>query len=520
MTAAPAEHPAVNKWLVAITVVSGSFMAVMDISVVNVAMPHMMGTFGESLSAITWVATSYSIAEITLATMAGWFTALLGRKQLYLLSFAVFTVGSILAGTARSFDAMILYRVIQGIGGGALIPVSQAILRETFPEDEQGMAMALYSMGVVVAPGIGAILGGYLTAHFGWPWIFYINVPVSILGMFLVAAFVHDPAYLKRGVRRIDWVGIGLLVVAMTTAQIVLERGQQNGWLDSKWICIGIVVAALSSISLVLWELYIPEHPVVNFRLLKNRGLAIGSSIGLIFGLALFGTTFIIPQFTQNLLGYSSLEAGMVLLPRALALFTFMPIAGWAYKHADPRVLMFVGLGFVVYSLLALSGICLQSDYWSLVPILLIMGMGMPFMFVPMSTVALSRIDREHMTEATSVYTLTRRIGGNIGYAVVATIVEFRGQLHHERLGSFLSAYNPIYNQFHAKTAAMFIHRGLSPAAADMVTVATAQHMLKQQTSMMAYNDVAYLMALAFLGTIPLILWLPVRKRRGASRNG
>jgi MFS transporter, DHA2 family, multidrug resistance protein len=229
----------VNKWLVAGTVLFGSFMAVMDISVVNVALPHMMGNFSEDMSSITWVATSYSIAEIIMVTMAGWLSTLMGRKRLYLFSFGLFTLGSILCGTAVNFHQMLFYRILQGIGGGALIPVSQAILRETFPPEEQGMAMAVYGMGVVLAPAMGPILGGWLTDRYGWPWIFYINVPVSVVGMLMVGAFVKDPAYLRRGVNKIDWLGIFLLAVALTTMQIVLERGQSQNWFDSRMIIIG-----------------------------------------------------------------------------------------------------------------------------------------------------------------------------------------------------------------------------------------------------------------------------------------
>lgn len=514
MNAAAAEHGAVNKWIVAATVVTGAFMAVMDITVVNIALPHMMGTFSESMSAITWVATSYSIASITLATMAGWLTTLLGRKKLYLISFAVFTLGSILAGTARSFDVMLVYRVIQGIGGGALIPVSQAVLREAFPDEEQGMAMAIFSMGVVLAPGIGAILGGYLTQQYGWPWIFYINVPVGIVGMFMIMAFVHDPHYLKRGVRRIDFIGILLLVATMTAAQIVLERGEQYNWLASEWIRIGIAITAVSGIALLIWEIFIFEHPVVNFRLLKNVPLTLGSSIGLIFGLALFGTTFVIPQFTQDLLGYSAYESGQILMPRAITLFLLMPVAGWLYRYVDSRLLIFVGLAIIMVSLFDLGGISLQTGFWNLVPILLLMGCGMPFMFVTMTTVALSTVPREHMTEATSIYTLSRRVGGNVGYAIVATIVERRGQLHHERLGSFISAYDPTYQWFYHHTTATLTHHGMNPEAAPTIATAIAQHLLHLQAVMMSYNDVSYLMGMTFLATIPLILLLPSRKKQ------
>ncbi|MEJ2040039.1 MAG: DHA2 family efflux MFS transporter permease subunit, partial [Desulfosarcinaceae bacterium] len=313
---APETHePAADKWLITAAVVFGAFVAVMDISVVNVSLPHLMGSFSEDLSSITWVATSYSIAEIIMVTMAGWWSTLIGRKRLYMASFALFTVGSILCGTATTFHQMLTYRVIQGVGGGSLIPVSQAILRETFPREEQGMAMAIWGMGVVLAPAIGPILGGWLTDRFGWPWIFYINVPVCIVGMFMVASFVHDPHYLRRGVVKIDWIGIALLAIALTSMQIVMERGQQESWFDSNLIRLGAAVCGASFLGLIYWELKTSE-PVVNFRILRNLALSLGSFMGVVFGISLFGTTFILPQFTQNLLGYPAFQAGLVLAPR------------------------------------------------------------------------------------------------------------------------------------------------------------------------------------------------------------
>jgi MFS family permease len=236
-------HGATSKWLVTGSVMLGTFLSVMDVSVVNVAMPHMMGNFGEDLLTITWVSTSYSIAEIIMITMAPWWTTLLGRKRLFLLSMALFTVASILAGTAQTFHEIIFYRVLQGIGGGSLIPVSQAIARETFPPNEQGMAMAIFAMGVTLAPALGPVVGGWLVDNYGWPWVFYLNVPFAIAGLLMVSAFVHDPAYLKHGIERIDWTGIGLLSIGLTAMQIVLERGEEVDWFASHWIVAGTVLA-------------------------------------------------------------------------------------------------------------------------------------------------------------------------------------------------------------------------------------------------------------------------------------
>jgi DHA2 family multidrug resistance protein len=511
---APAATPAppvVNKWLITVAVMFGAFMAVMDISVVNVSLPHMMGSFSEDLSSITWVATSYSIAEIIMVTMAGWWSTLIGRKRLYLGSFALFTLGSILCGTATSFPQMLTYRIIQGIGGGALIPVSQAILRETFPREEQGMAMALWAMGVVLAPAIGPILGGWLTDLYGWPWIFYINVPVSVVGIFMVASFVHDPGYLRRGVKKIDWLGIILLGVALTSMQIVMERGQQENWFDSKMIGLGTAVCALSFSGLIFWEMKIGE-PVVNFRILRNLPLSLGSFMGVVFGVALFGTTFILPQFTQELLGYPAFEAGLILAPRAVMLLICMPVVGRLYRHLDARVLVIFGILVTAWSYYDLARLSLDAGFWKLVPTLLIMGVGMPFMFVTMTTLSLSTIERADMTDASSLYTLARRVGGNIGYALVATLVARGQQIHRVQLAAQVTPYNPNLADFQHRAAALLSHAGLNPSALHHAGQALLNLLINRQAAMMAYNDVSWILGLLFLATIPMALLLPSRQ--------
>ena len=504
------EPVAVNKWVMAITVMLGAFMAVMDISVVNVAMPHMMGNFSQDLSSITWVATAYSIAEIIMITMTGWWSALLGRKRLYLWSFGLFTVGSMLCGTSTTFHQMLFYRVIQGIGGGALIPVSQAMMRENFPENEQGMAMAIFGMGVVLAPAIGPVVGGWLTDNYGWPWIFYINIPVSIAGMYLVGMFVNDPSYLRRGVKRVDWLGIIFLSISLTSMQIVLERGQEENWFDSRMIIIGTAVCALSVLSLIIWELKVSE-PVVNFRILRNLPMALGSGMGLVFGIGLFGTTFILPQFTQTLLGYTAFQAGMVLMPRALMILLFMLIVGRLYRHFDARILVVLGTAVMCWSYYDLSRLSLNAGFWDMVPTLLVMGVGMPFMFVTLSTISLSTIRRSEITDASSMYTLARRVGGNIGYAAAATLVAREQQIHHVYLASHVNPFNPAYKTFLHEASALLERSGLDPLTASHAGHALTNALVTRHAAMMAYNDTSWFFGMLFLCTVPFALMLPSR---------
>jgi len=506
-----------RKWLIATSVMFGTFLAVMDVAVVNVALPHMMGTFGETLSAITWVATSYSLAEIVMLTMAGWWSTLLGRKRLYVLSFAVFSVGSVLAGLSQSFEQMLFFRVIQGIGGGCLIPISQAILRETFPAEEQGMAMAVYGMGVVLAPGIAPVLGGWLTENYGWPWIFFINIPFTIVGLVMIATFVEDPPYLKRGLKKIDWIGIGLLAAGLTTMQLVLERGQEENWFESNWITAGIIVTVVVMIAMILQQLRSGE-PVVNLRLLKSRSLAVGSAMGLVFGVALYGTTFILPQFTQVLLGYPAFQAGLVLFPRVITLFLIMPLAGWLYNRVDPRILVAFGVVIIVWSYHELSALSLEVGFWNLVPMLLLMGAGMPFMFVTLSTVSLSDMRRSDMTDASSLYTLARRVGGNIGYALVATVVERRTAFHRLALLSRMDEFSSSFQQFKAGVGS-YLGSTLGHQQVGEKVLKLADGSLMRQARMLAYNDTSLIMGILFVVVLPLVLLLPGRKRLDSGRD-
>jgi len=492
----------------------GTFLAVMDASVVNVSLPHMMGSFGQTLSAITWVATSYSIAEMLMITMAGWWSALIGRKRLYLASFALFTLGSVLAGTAQTFTQMLIYRIMQGIGGGSLMPISQAIMRESYPPEEQGMAMAIFGMGVVLAPAMGPILGGWLTDNYGWPWIFYINIPFSIVGMLMVSTFVEDPPYLQRGVTHIDWLGIVLLIVGLTSMQIVLERGQEHHWFQSRGILAGTVVTVLTLASLVVWELRIRE-PIINFRVLRNIPLSVGAGVGLLFGVVLYGTTFSLPAFTQRLLHYPAYQAGLVLLPRAITLFLFMPLAGWLYNYVDPRLLIMVGVGITYWSFQQLAHLSLNVGFWNLVPILLLMGVGLPCMFVPLSTVSLSTVRRAEMTAATGLYTLSRRVGGNIGYALVATLIERFSGFHREHLRTHISTLSSAYVGYNTALTARLAQQTGDPVAAQNKALMMADSLVNRQAAMLAYNDIAWVFSVMFLCILPFIFFF-VRKKAAA----
>ncbi|HUY39001.1 MAG TPA: DHA2 family efflux MFS transporter permease subunit [Candidatus Binataceae bacterium] len=499
-----------GKWLVASSVMIGTFLSVMDATVVNVAMPHMMGTFGQDLLTITWVSTAYSIAEIIMITMAAWWTTLLGRKRLFLASMFIFIVGSVLAGTSKTLTQMIVYRVLQGIGGGSLMPCSQAIARESFPPSEQGMAMAIFSMGVVLAPAICPVVGGWLVDNYGWQAVFYINVPICIVGMLMVSAFVHDPPYLKRGIMKIDWSGIALLTIGLTAAQVVLERGEEVDWFASNWIVSGTIVAGAALLALVIWELK-HDEPIIDFRLFRNLPLTVGTSIGALVGFALYGSSFLLPQYTQDLMNYPAYQAGLVLMPRAAAMMVAMPIVGRLYNHVSPRILVGFGITLLVIAYWKLGHFSMAVSFWSFTPILVMTGVGMGAAMVTTSTVTLSSIPRALMTSASSLTTLARRVSGNIAYATLATVVARRTQFHRSMLVDSISATNPAFRASDRSYRGFLASNGLQSAPGQRRDMAMLNSVINGQSTMMAYNDCFWLLAPMVLAALPLILLLPNR---------
>jgi DHA2 family multidrug resistance protein len=508
VTRAPA-----GKWVIAGTVVLGSFVSVMDFSIVNVAMPQMIATFGVSLDAITWVAVSYSIAEIILVTMAAWFSSLLGRKRFFVYSFILFTAASMLCGAARSLEVMVIARILQGIGGGGLIPVTQAVMLETFPENERGMAMALYTMGVAIAPAVGPVLGGWLTDEYGWPWIFYINLPLGIFGIVMSIIVLSDPPYMQRRLMRIDVVGIILLAVGLTALQIFLERGEREQWFESTFIVVTAMVAGVTLVALVVWELY-AEDPVIHFRLLKNVPFTAGTCLGAIFGVTLFGSFFVLALFLQRLQGYSVMDSGLFQSPRMLIMLIVTPIAGRLYNYMDSRLLISIGIALMMLGYMDMSGLNLEAGLAQMLPSFLLTGAGMSFMFGPMSAVVMRTVPLPLMTAASSLYTLGRRIGGNVGYAFVASQIDHRSAMHRARLVDHVTPYDVSTAQtLDGLTGRLAAASGLPPGMAEDSALKLLDGTVNQHATMMAYNDIFWLIGMIFVLGIPFLLLL------GGSRN-
>jgi MFS transporter, DHA2 family, multidrug resistance protein len=497
-----------GKWIVAFSVLLGMFVALMDVTVVNVALPHMMGSFGADLLTVTWVATSYNIASMIMIMMAAWWTSLLGRKRVYLLSMLVFVVGSVLAGMSRTLGQMIVFRILQGVGGGTLMPLSQAIMREKFPPEEQGVAMATFGMGAMLAPATGPVIAGWLIDNYGWPFIFYINVPVCLACFVMVSVYVDDPSYLKRGVAKIDAVGIGLLTIGITVLQVVLERGQEVGWFHSKWILRGTLFAALDLISLVVWEVS-QKEPVINFRLYRNAALRAGNTYTAVTGFAIFGSTFLLPQLTQTLLGYPALAAGLVMVPRSIAMMFLMQLSGRLYNLVSPRKLVLFSVLVLVYAYWRLGHISTTVGFWNLAMITAMTGVGLAFSGTIVNTVALSSVARQNMTQAAALTNFMNRMAGNIAYAVLATVLTRRIQFHRRML---VDNITPVHEAF--MTWCPGIQRLLrlptsNPIVTHETAVSVVNNIVTREASMLAYNDLHCMLAFILLLFVPIVFLLP-----------
>src|SRR5947209_15586410 len=388
------ETPRVDPWTVAISVLLAPFMEVLDTTVVNVSLPHIAGSLSASIDEATWALTSYLVANAIILPMTGWLASVFGRKRLLMASVAGFTASSFLCGLAPNLSMLIAFRILQGATGGAMQPLSQAVLLEAFPPQDRGKAMGFWGLGIVVAPILGPVLGGWLTDSYSWRWVFYVNIPVGITSLIMTRLFSFDPPYIRRGVQRIDYWGLGMLAVGIGALQIVLDKGQEEDWFSSRWITMLAVLAAVTLVSLVVHELR-TEHPVVDLYVFKERSYAIGVFLMTIVGFVLYGSLVLLPIMLQTLLGYPSLQAGIAMAPRGVGSFFMMPLTGLMTGRFDPRKLLTSGLIVGGVTLFWLSTLNLQAGYWDIFWPQLIQGVGMSLLFVPLTTVAMDPIPRE-----------------------------------------------------------------------------------------------------------------------------
>jgi DHA2 family multidrug resistance protein len=514
-----AARPKPNKWLVTISITFGTLMGAIDSSIVNVALPHIQGAVGATVQEITWIGTGYAVALVLVMPLTAFLGRLFGQKRVYMASLVLFLVGSALCGTAHSLPQLVAFRALQGFGAGALQPTEQAILRTTFPPREQGMAMAVFGMAVMLGPAIGPTLGGYIVDHVHWSWIFFINIPVGAVGLVMVATFVeedeeiraHNRELAEKERRNVDWVGIGLLSVGLSTLEYFLEEGERNDWFDDTTIAACFFVAVASLFLFVVRELTTPT-PVVDLRLFKDRVFTSGTLIGAVMFAMLMANMFLLPIFMQDFLGFTATQSGLALMPRVLVMMVATPFVGKIYNHVSPRLIIACGVVFFAIGAWDMSHLTLESGAHDIVSAIVIQGIGFACLFVPLTTVALSRIPRHRMSDATGLNSLLRQVGGAVGLAIFATLLDRDTTQARVALAASVTAGDP---NVQARIAAMmqgFEAHGVAPPLAQETALRALDGQLQAQASAIAFDRIFLLAGILFLLVLPLLLFLKVER--------
>ena len=515
--AAPIPH--VNPWIIAISVMFATFLEVLDTTVVNVSLPHIAGSLSATPEEATWTLTSYLVANAIVLPLTGWLSGYFGRKRLLMLAVSGFTIASFFCGIAPSLSFLVVLRLIQGLTGGVLQPMSQAIMLEAFPVEQRGKGMAFWALGIVVAPILGPVLGGWLTDNYSWRWVFYINLPIGIASLLMTKAFIFDPPYLRKARTRVDVLGIGLLVLGIGALQFVLDKGQQEDWFDSKMI---VTLTAMSIAALAAFVIHAirSRDPVLDLRVLKDRTYATGVFMMTVLGFVLFGSLVMLPLFLQTVLGYPSYQAGEAMAPRGFGAFLAMPLVGVMIGKFDPRKMVIGGLAIAGGTLFMLSGINLNAGYWDIFWPQFIQGMSMGLLFVPLSTISMNYIPREKMGNATSLFSLMRNLGAGVGIAAVATMVSRKTTAHAAILSEQVHPYSDAARQTFEAARSMFMAQGSSFSVATQQAYASISGMIHRQAAMIAFIDVIQLLGLVFLAVIPLVFIMKRPRHGGSGASG
>jgi MFS transporter, DHA2 family, multidrug resistance protein len=499
----------INPWVIAVTVTLATFMEVLDTSIANVALPHISGNLSAGADESTWVLTSYLVSNAIVLPLSGWFSGILGRKRFYMSCVALFTVSSFLCGLAPSLGVLVFFRILQGAGGGGLQPSEQAILNDTFPLSKRGMAFAVYGLAVVVAPTIGPWLGGYITDSFSWRWIFYINVPVGIISLILTSFLVSDPPDMKReSVKRgfrIDYIGIGLISLGLGSMQIILDKGQRDDWFASNFIWTFAVLMFVGVIGGILWELR-EKNPVVDLRMLKNRNFAVATTAMFFLGFVLYSSTVLIPQFLQQLLGYTAALAGAALSPGGAVIMCMMPVVGILVSRVDTRLLITFGCLVSASALFVMAGWNLQLDYSHAVRTRMLQSFGLAFLFIPINVAAFAYVPREKTNMGTGIINLARNVGASVGIATVTTLLERHTQSHQARLTEKVNIYSTAYRNMLSGTQARLVSAGATVNHAADQAHGMIYGAVQRQAAMLAFLDNFKLLGVVFLAVIPVLL--------------
>ena len=499
----------INPWVIAVTVTMATFMEVLDTSIANVARPHFAGNLAAGADESTWVLTSYLVSNAIVLPLSGWFSGVIGRKRFYMACVALFTLSSFLCGLAPSLGVLVLFRILQGAGGGGLQPSEQAILNDTFPLAKRGMAFAVYGVAVVVAPTIGPWLGGWITDNFSWRWIFYINVPVGVLSLLLTSFLISDPPYMKRANLargfRIDYIGIGLISLGLGSMQIILDKGQRDDWLASRFIQVFFVLMLVGILAGIVWELR-QKEPVVDLRMLKDRNFAVATTAMFFLGFVLYSSTVLIPQFLQDLLGYTAELAGMALSPGGATILVMMPVVGFLVSKVDTRLLIGFGCTVSAIALFVMAGWDLSIDYGHAVRARMLQSFGLAFLFIPINVAAFAYVPKEKTNMGTGIINLARNIGASVGIATVTTMLQRRAQAHQARLVDHVNNWNSALARLTNGNTARLISYGSSSSHAALQAKGIVYNLVQGQSAMLAFVDNFKMLGVVFLAVIPILL--------------
>jgi MFS transporter, DHA2 family, multidrug resistance protein len=504
--------PGLNRAIVSIATMMATILVILDVTIANVALDHMRGTLSAGVDEITWVLTSFLVANAISLPITGWLTDLLGRKRLFILATIAFTLTSAAAGAAPSLVFIVIARFLQGLAGGPLVPLSQATMMETFPAHQRGMAMAIWGIGIMFAPIVGPTLGGFITDNWSWRWVFYINVPVGALAILLAWLFLPDSATERPAVRRIDLPGLALLVIGVAALQFVLDRGQREDWFASSLISSLTVIAAAALVALVIRELT-AEEPVVDLRVLRHPTFAIATAAMFVISIAFYGIMVLSPLFTQILMGYTAMLAGMVLAPGGVSTLITMPIAGMLINRIDPRWIIAAGCALNAYAMYLMATLTLQANYWQIMLPRFVQGLGIGLSFVPLSTVALTAVPMRELGHASGLFNFIRTVGGSVGIAAVATLLQRGSQVHQARLSGHMSLYDPDVWDRYQTLVTTFVARGADQVTAEQQAWANLYAMVQRESLALSFIDNFWRLAWIFLAVIPFVIFLGRRPR-------
>jgi DHA2 family multidrug resistance protein len=513
--------PRANRWAVALTVTLATFMEVLDTSIANVALPHIAGGLGASADEATWVLTSYLVANAVILPASAYLTTFIGRKRFYMICVLLFGISSAMCGLAPSLPLLILFRIFQGAGGGGLAPSEQAILADTFEPKDRGKAFAVYGIAVVCAPAIGPTLGGWITDNFDWRWIFFINVPVAIVSLFLTNRIVEDPPHIvqevkemqKRGLN-LDFVGFALLAVGFGSLEFVLDKGQEDDWFGSRVITTFIVLCITSLVSMIFWEMRqirIGQKPILDLTLFKRRNFAIAFLLMFTLGFCLFGSTVLIPQFVQSLLGYTAEQAGLVISPGGLGIILLMPLVGFLVSKVDARILVAYGFLSCSVALFVMLNLNLGVSYGYVAWLRVFQASGLAFLFVPISTISFASIPPNKNNDASGLTNLARNIGGSVGTAFLVTMLARRTQFHQNRLGGQLTGSSAAIQSQLTAMGGYLQSKGGQAYSVTLGRGMAEGSILRQlitQATMLSYLDVIKSFAIAMLLMVPVIFFM------------